>query len=105
MICVIYSAPKGSQYRHPPLLSDLLTTLDTIGRQSAASVNLIVGDINMACTDWQHMASSHYDEAVFLEDLFDHNFQQNLKGQKMHLDVVLTNNSDPILNVCVDNKI
>ena len=74
---------KRSQYRHPPLfLSDLLATLDVIGRQSAARLNLIVNDINFHCTDWQQMALSHNDEAVFLEGLFDHNFQQMIKGQK-----------------------
>ena len=96
---------ETSTVTHLSFLSDILTTLDTIGRQSAASVNLIVGDINFDCTDWQQMALSHYDEAVFLEDLFDQNFQQMIKGQKKHLDVVLTNNADHILNVFVDNKI
>ena len=101
ILCCIYTAPKRGHYRHQLLLlSDLLTTLEVIGPQSAASLNLLVGDIILGCTDWQQMVSSHYDDGVFLGDLVNLNFHQMIKR-----DIVLTNNTDPILNVCVDNKI
>ena len=43
------------------------------------------------------MESSNLEEALVLEDLSERNYEQNL-------DVVLTNNSDPVLHLCVDNK-
>ena len=45
------------------------------------------------------------DEALVLEELFGHNYQQLITGAKKQLDVILVNNTDPILNVSVDNYV
>ena len=48
------------------------------------------------------MESSNLDETLVLEELFEHNYQQMITGAKKQLDVILVNNTEPILNVCVD---
>ena len=58
---------------------------------------MLVGDINFDTTNWHHMDSSNLDEALVLEELFEHNYQQLITGAKKQLDVILVNNTEPIL--------
>ena len=51
------------------------------------------------------MESSNLDQALVLEELFEHNYQQLVTGAKKHIDVILVNNTASILNVSVDNYV
>ena len=42
---------------------------------------------------------------LVLEELFEHNYQQLIAGAKKQLDIILVNNTEPILNVSVDNTL
>ena len=106
LLCCIYSAPKNSPYRFSPiLLLELLECLDELSRNQVTNLTKFVGDTNFDNTNWHHMESSNLDEALVLEELFGHNYQQLITGAKKQLDVILVNNTDPILNVSVDNYV
>ena len=52
------------------------------------------------------MEPSNLEEAPLLEDLFERNYERMTTGsKKKQIVVVLTSNSDPFVNVCVDNKV
>ena len=77
LLCCIYSAPKNSSYRHSPiLLLELLKSLDELSRNHVTNLTMLVVDINFDNTKWHHVESSNWDEALVLEELFEHNYQQ-----------------------------
>ena len=51
------------------------------------------------------MESTNLDDALVLEELCEHNYQQLITGAKKQLDVILVNITEPILNVSVDNYV
>ena len=51
------------------------------------------------------MRSTDYSEALVVEKFFGNTFQQVITTKSKLLDVTLTNNTDPVLNVSVDNKV
>ena len=106
LLCCIYSAPKNSPYRHSPsLLLQLIECLDELSSNHITNLTMLVGNINFDNINWHHMESSNLDQALVLEDLFEHNYQQLVTGAKKHIDVILVNNTDSILNVSVDNYV
>ena len=73
MMCL--SAPRLSQYRHPPsILSALLDVIVTFSPEPLSETTLIVGDNNFDLTYWRHMESSNIEKALALEDLFKRNY-------------------------------
>ena len=51
------------------------------------------------------MKSTDYSEALIVEKFFENSFQQVISTKSKLLDVILTNNTDPVLNVSVDNRV
>ena len=51
------------------------------------------------------MRSTDYSEALVVEKLFENSFQQVITTKSKLLKVILTNNTDLVLNVSVDNRV
>ena len=106
LICCVYSALKPSQYRIPPqLMIDLIDLLIAESKKHGCETILIVGDLNIENTNWKQMRSTDYSEDLVVEKLFENSFQQVITTKSKLLDVILTNNTDPVLNVSVDNRV
>ena len=105
LICCFYSAPKPSPYRIPPqLMIDLIDLLIAELKKHGCGTILIVCDLNFENTNWKQMRSTDYSEALVVEKLFEDSFQQVITT-KSKLRDVFTNNTGPVLNVSVDNRV
>ena len=105
-ICCVYSTPKPSQYRIPPqIMIDLIDLLIAESKKHGCETILIVGDLNFENTNWKQMRSTDYSEDLVVEKLFGNSFQQVITTKSKPLDVILTKNTDPVLNVSVDNRV
>ena len=106
LICCVSSAPKPSQYRFPPqLMFDLIDLLIAESKKLGSETILIVGDINCENTNWKQMRSTDYSEALVVQRLFENSFQQVITTKEKLLDVIVTNSTDAVLNVSVDNRV
>ena len=65
----------------------------------------MVGNINFQNTNWKQIRSPDYSEALVAAKLFENSFLQVKTTQIKLLDVILTNDTDPVLHVFVDNSV
>ena len=106
LICCVYSALKPSQYRFlPQLMINLIDLLIVESKKHGCETILFVGDLNFENTSWKQMRSTDYSEALVVGKLFENSFQQLITTKSKLLDVILTNNTDSVLNVSVDNRV
>ena len=106
LICCVYSAPKPNRYQFPPqLIIDLIDLLIAKSKKHGCETILTLGDLNFENTNWKQLRSTDYSEALVVESFFGNSFQQIISTKNKLLDVFLTNNTDTVLNVFVDNRV
>ena len=84
---------------------DLIDLLIAESKKYGCETILIAGDLNFENTNWKQMRSTDYSEALVVEKLFGNSFQQVITTKSKPLDVILRNNTDPVLNGSVDNRV
>ena len=60
--------------------------------------------MNFESTGWNELKSLELYEAVVIEFLLNTGFQQRFIGGNKQLDIILTDNPDPIANITVDDR-
>ena len=94
LVCAIYNPPTNSPYQWSfQDFVQFFNSLESHTSEISYDQIIIAGDINFSKTNWSDMSSNDEYENGILEILIEHNFSNISESQ---LDVILTNNPDPI---------
>ena len=105
LIACIYILPKNSPYYWTTTkIPDFFETLRLLLLHGTHPLEymVITGDLNFSCTNWGIMESTDPSEILFLDNLFDHGFQQKLhESAGTSLELFLISSEVKHINSCI----
>ena len=97
--------PKNSRYRlDTPNMINAINGSNKRPQIKGCDAVYIVVDINFDTTNRNQMTSKDDSECIFLDNLFENNYQQLIHTRRKSTDVIITNNAEFVLTLLVNNK-